>query len=347
MMKHRPSSLRILHAPELAGLAGVMAEALRSLGVDATALSYISHPYGFRSDIELDLQRLPRAIRPIRMFLFAVHALRHYDLFHFHYGNSLLPAQLDLPIFKSLGKRIAVHFHGSDIRNQEFVLHIADRYLKPEQTKGDVPPLSTESQRRRVARWRSYANAIFVSTPDLLKIVPEAVYIPQPIDLSQWEFVSIENPHRSPLVVLHMPSHRGMKGTEFVLKSVAQVNSLGHNLELRLAEGYNRNEVRELYKDADIVIDQLLIGAYGLVSVEAMATGRPAICYISDDVRPLYPDSLPVLSATPLDLGDVLLKLITNNSLREHLGHEGRGYVERYHDARTVAEALLDYYLDF
>jgi len=188
---------------------------------------------------------------------------------------------------------------------------------------------------------------MFVSTPDLLSIVPEAVHIPQAIDLSQWGFVPIEKADRSPWTVLHMPSHRGMKGTEFVLKCVEQLNSSGHSVHLTLGEGCSHEEVHELYKDADVVIDQLIIGAYGLVSVEAMAVGRPVICYISNDVRPLYPDSVPVMSATPLDLGDVLVDLIRNRSLREQLCYEGRRYVETYHEASTVASVLFDCYSGF
>jgi glycosyltransferase involved in cell wall biosynthesis len=339
--------MRVLHAPELAGLAGIMAEALRGLGVVANSVGYTSHPYGFRSDIELNLQRYPRPIKLLRMLLFATYALREYDLFHFHYGTSLLPRQLDLAIIKSLGKRIVAHFHGSDICNEEFVLHAADRYRGLESTEGNGPPLSTGAQLRRLARWRKYADGMFVATPDLLSIVPEAVYLPQAIDLRRWEFAPTENTHGSRLTVLHLPSHRGLKGTEFVARAIEQVISSGHSIELRLAERYGHDEVHSLYRDADIVVDQLLIGAYGLVSVEAMATGRPVICYIADDVRPLYPDSLPVESATPSDLGNVLLGLMSNKGLRRRLAYEGRRYVERYHDSRVVARVLLDYYCNF
>lgn len=343
-MTRKDARIRVLHSPNLAGLGGVMAQALRSLGVEATSVSYMPHPYGFKSDIELNLQRYPRAIKGLRMLMFAVHALRRFDLFHFHYGTSLLPMGLDLPIIRSLGRKIAVHFHGSDIRNPRFVLHAADRYRTSQPLEGSTPPLSTAAQLGRVATWEKYANFMFVSTPDLLTMAPNAVYIAQPIDLSQWQFVPKQHPRLGPLVVLHLPSHQGMKGTEFVLKSIQELSSAGYDLELRLAEGRTRDEVQQLYRDADIVIDQLLIGAYGLVSVEAMAVGRPVICYISDAVRSRYPGSLPVVSATPLDLTDALATLMDDANGREQLAYEGRKYVDTCHDARIIARRLLDYY---
>ena len=49
---------------------------------------------------------------------------------------------------------------------------------------------------------------------------------------------------------------------------------------------------------ADIIIDQVLIGAYGQYTVEMLYLGKPVICYIRKDLRPYYPENLPVISAS-------------------------------------------------
>lgn len=338
--------MKVLHAPYPAcGLGRIIVKELRHLGVEeATSLNYIPTRFSFQDDIVINLERAPRLIRYLKTVSITMYALRKYDIFHFH-SHGLLPRDLDLLLIRWLGKKIAVYFHGSDIRNRAFVLYTADKYRHPKRVHGRAPPLSNNMQLKQIAKWRKYADRIFVSTPDLLAIIPEASYVPQAIELGEWEFTPVNNFHQNPLTILHAPSHRGMKGTEFVLRTVERLSSLGHNINLVLVEGCSHDKMKDLYKNADIVIDQLLTGAYGVVSVEAMAMGRPVVCYISDDVRLRYPDSLPVVSANPLDLENVLLELISDRKLREELSYRGRKYVETYHDVRIVAKTLLDCYL--
>ena len=115
-------------------------------------------------------------------------------------------------------------------------------------------------------------------------------------------------------------------------------------LDYRRVQQLSHQQAVQLYKQADIIIDQILCGAYGNLSVEAMALGKPVICYIRPDLVDHYPKNLPIVSANPDTLFDVLKDLIRDQERRSHLGRLGRSYVEEYHDASKVIHQLINIY---
>ncbi len=91
-------------------------------------------------------------------------------------------------------------------------------------------------------------------------------------------------------------------------------------------------------------MDQLLLGTYGIVSVEAMALGKPVICYIRDDLISKYPEDLPIVNANPCTIEDALETLLANPKLRLELGMRSREFAERYHDSKVIAGKLVALY---
>jgi len=103
-------------------------------------------------------------------------------------------------------------------------------------------------------------------------------------------------------------------------------------------------EVKGALKQADIVVDQLLLGVHGIFSVEAMALGKPVLCYIRDDLVEKYPSDLPIVNANPDTIEVELEKLLVNPQLRTEIGKRSREFTERYHDSRVVARKLIKLY---
>src|SRR6185503_7353198 len=177
-------SLRVLHAPaEIAGQASILAKALRDLGVDAHSLAY--NP-GFP-------QYTPDEMRPYdacpvipRYAGYLGSFLRHagrYDVYHFHFGRTLVPAHSpDLHLYHALGQKVVFHYHGCDIRDRAHMLA-----PHPHATCTECDPFCVPPRQRMIrAAAARFADAELVSTPDLLESAPRAQHLPVAADLSNY-----------------------------------------------------------------------------------------------------------------------------------------------------------------
>ena len=73
--------------------------------------------------------------------------------------------------------------------------------------------------------------------------------------------------------------------------------------------------------------------------------GRPAVCYLRpswiEQVRehcPGYVEELPVVSATPETVHDVVVELLDSPERRRELGEAGREFALKWHSARAAAQ---------
>ena len=240
MMEAKP--LRILFAPhEICGQMQLLAEGFRARGHLATAVRYNTTSDGVQNDRCLHLDDKSRARQLTAAIAFTAQAIRDYDIFHFFFGRSLIPRHLDLPLLKRLGKKIFVHFRGSDIRCRSWVTEVVvPQALGLPPTR--IFPRSKASQLRRLAIWRRYADAILVSTPDLKEIIPEALVVPQAIDLRRWCCEpETDQSASSSIVIAHAPSNREFKGTEYLVAAVNQLRDRGHSLRLDIIERCRAN----------------------------------------------------------------------------------------------------------
>lgn len=333
---------RILHAPtNIAGIAGLLARAQRDLGYDARSIEYVTRRLEFGTDhsLHLEARRGPLA-KGGAVLAYALAATRQFDVFHLYFGNTLFPWPFpDLPVLRALSKRIIFHFCGCDVRRRA-------NNLAQQNLSGchECVSLVCRGKRRPPLH---YADVVFVATPDLLEEVPGAVLMPGPVDLARWA----PHPPRTappsaadPLRILHAPTDREIKGTRYVLAAVERLKAAGYPVTLQVLEGIRPVEVPAFVASADIVVDQLMIGAYGTFSVEAMAVGRPVVCRIRADLRAHYAPDLPVVSADPATIYEVLERLVQDGPARTALGQAGPAYARAVHEMHHVAATVLPYY---
>jgi len=259
-----------------------------------------------------------------------------------HYARSYLGGR-DLPILKKMGKKIIFHCHGCDVKYYEqgmdFPLNACHHCYRTRDS-------STKKQTLNLMR--TYANAFVVTTPDLLKFVPEATYIPTALQIEKLQAVS-PRAHDGPLRIFHAYSDPVIKGTRYIEEALGPLIEAGKVTLSVIQTRPNktlsppREEVLRIARDADIAIDQMFIGWYGLFAQEMMALGKPVICYINKKLASWQPE-LPIVQADPTSLLSVVEQLIKNNDLRTEKGAEGRRFVERVHSARVVAQQLIDLY---
>ena len=334
--------MRVLHAPvNMAGQATIISESLQKLGVESDVLLFNRHPFGYSGEKSLDLKK--RRLLGEKIAVLAYNFLRciiDYDIFHFHFGLSLLPKNIDLPVLKLLGKKMVMHYWGDDIRQND----IAVKYtcLSREDLRELYPERRDELQRKKVEKLNKDVNISIVGDFQLLPYSPQSIVIKQVIDLSRWDYVGAEKKPGA-VKIVHAPSNQRIKGTKYILSAINKLIDDGANIDFVLLENMSNEQVKKHCREADIIVDQLLLESYGIFAIECMALGKPVLCRIDDEFIKYYPD-VPIMVTDPENLYENLNKLIDNAALREDLGRRGRNFVEKVHDSHKIAIQLLELY---
>jgi glycosyltransferase involved in cell wall biosynthesis len=342
-------ALRILHVPDLVGgNAPALARAERDLGLESVCAAYAPSAFGYEPDVILRPAGVGRLRFEGRRMRLLWQALSAFDVIHFNFGRSMLPhpfAFRELRLLRARGKHIVVTYQGDDARQgaeSEVGSPIA-RFAPDYYTaKGDA------RKRRGIAAFDRWADAIHFLNPDLARALPDrARFLPYAhVDPRLWRPVHHENPVP---VLVHAPSDRSAKGTRFILEAVETLRSEGLEFEFVLVEGIPQAEARRVYERADLLVDQLLVGWYGGVAVEAMALGVPVVAHIERADLDVLPrrlrDELPVIDAKPETIVDVLREWLGERRLElADVGRRSRAFAETHHDPILIASRLKSEY---
>ena len=305
--------LRVTICPvNTAGVPWTTAQALRRRGVDAKLVVF--ERYALHPEADVSLNRYGGfARRQATQWRALAGLLPQTDIFHFIFGLTLVPQSLQFPILRLLGKKSVMHYLGSDIR-------------------GKTPDELAYGKK---------AGAQIVGSHDAILWVPDAEVIPPGIDLSR--FSPVPPSDRARPVILHAPSSRRRKGTEHVIEAVE-----GLDADLEIVEGLHHDEAFERFRNADIVVDQLNAGWYGLFAIECMALGKPVVSFLHEEAvrrtEKAFATTVPIVSATAETLREQLRPLVADAAERRRRGAASRAYVELVHDQERITDRLLDLY---
>lgn len=343
--------MRILHLPEnIASIPSYTVKALRDNGVDAKAFfirdhyCQSSHNNNAIKIINTRVGRKNFPLRKWRQLISSYYFLRYLhwaDLIHWHFTTKVLPLRLDLRLIKLMNKPALVEFHGTDIRIPE-VEYKDNPYYKH--------PFKKETYKKSRTAQTMFARAGFnaiIDPGDMLQyiqkdIFPNPFLVKRRIALDEFIPKYPENTKQVPLI-LHTPSDRKVKGTKYVLEVMDKLMNK-YKIEFMLIENKNRKECLELMQNADIFLDQFIGGWYGMAAVEAMAFGKPAVCYIKPTLYEKRPQDFPIVNTTIDNLEKTLETLIIDGQLRHNIGKCSRAYVEAHHDANKISLELIDIY---
>jgi hypothetical protein len=305
--------VRVTHCPvNTAGIPWTNVEALRARGVDAQLVVF--NRYALHPEADVDLERSGGLLRQQatqwRAFARLAPAT---DIFHFYFGLTLVPKSVQFPLLRLLGKRSVMHFLGSDIRGR---------------TPAELA-------------WAQRAGARVVGSYDAARWVPDAHVIPPGIDVRAIE-PAVPGDRERP-VVLHAPSSRARKGTDAVIAACRELD-----VELEIVEGLDHREAFERYRNADVIVDQLNAGWYGVFAIEAMALGKPVVTFLHDEAvrrtEEAFGVEVPIVSATRETLASALGPLVASPEERQRLGRASRAYAEEVHDLERMTDRLVALY---
>ena len=375
--------LRVLHVPtSVAGSPQGIAQMERKLGLKSVSVTLTSSKFAFGIDQAAWPENAGLLRREFARLRLIVRAARQFDVVHYNFGTTIAdppypidvkrknrhPAwihwpywfyssrlqRLELALMRRLGKVIVVTYQGNDARQGDYCREQFD--ISPVEAGGlkFYSPVWDREKRRRIAMFDGVADRIYALNPDLLHVLPDrAEFLPYlNLDLEEWR----PSPQCALLVadaiaphLVHAPSNRNMKGTQYVLAAVEQLRREGVPFTFELVENMPYAQARKIYEKADIAVDQLLIGWYGGFAVELMALGKPVICYIRDGDLKYIPKGMqgdmPIINATPDSIYDVLrMWLSKSQSERRQRGSASRAYVERWHDQKQLVGRLAEDY---
>ena len=143
---------------------------------------------------------------------------------------------------------------------------------------------------------------------------------------------------------MHIPTEPWVKGTAYIESAINRLKLEGYNFRFKLLQFLSQEEVLDEILKADIYVDDLRCGSYGITSIEAMASGKPTVCYIRDDLVEKYPEDLPLVNANPDTIYQKLKELILDSELRHEIGIKSRTYAEKYHSLEVIGPRLLNIY---
>ena len=322
--------MRILHAPvEVAGQLALSAAALRSAGVEATAYAA---PHRFGYPVGPDV--VPATGHPLRYVAETARLVARHDVVHFHFATSFLNEARSFVDARLIARRkpVFVTFHGSEIRRPS---------VESARNPFYVPAIGEDDERaeRRLSAWaRVTQDAVLQDAGLVAHVEPffERVHVHKLIvDASRF---APAYPGDGLPVLVHSPTERAAKGTPAVRDAVER---LRHRVDFIYDEVFDVSHADALrrYGRADLVVDQLLVGSYGVFALEAMALGKPVIAHV-----PHRDAALPIIEATPSTLADVLEYWLTDAAARRERGKASRAYVEREHSLEAAGQRLRELY---
>ncbi|MBN2261218.1 MAG: glycosyltransferase family 4 protein [Clostridiales bacterium] len=256
------------------------------------------------------------------------------DVYHFNY---LLQ---DCYIGTKLGKRPLIgHAHGTDVRKN--INHFAwKRIIKHNLKK---------------------CNTIIVSTPDILEIAQkyreDALYLPNPVDSTLFYPKPVKEQNKKLKVLIASALNWNVKGTDIAIhalskvkqevevsvigrgidltKTLALADSLG--LDLNILPATSHEKMNAYFWDTALVIDGFKLGALGMISLEAIACGRPVLNFVSSDYKEY--DDFPIKE---IDSVEKIVEVLKN--LSPKLWESEYGYVKKHHDSKLIGEKITKIY---
>jgi glycosyltransferase involved in cell wall biosynthesis len=315
MAQRARNGLRVVHCPvNIGGIPATNVQALKRKGVDAKLLMF--RPPKLRSDEPDIVLNTPDGLwrRQLVQARALMRLLPETDVFHFYFGLTIVPRRIQFPILKAARKKSIFHFLGSDIRRKT-----------PEELA-----------------YARVADARIVGSYDAARWMPDAYVVPPGIDLARYAPTPPSGNGR--VLAVHAPSNRRKKGTEAVIAACEQIG-----VELDVVEGVKHDEAVERFARADVIIDQLNAGWYGLFAIESMALAKPVLAFLNEDAvertERAFGTGVPVVNVTKETLAARLREIVdAGPEERRRIGEASRAYVERVHDPDKIADQLLEIY---
>lgn len=337
-IKSIDNNLKVIQGTiEIANQMNTVTEGLKKLGVSAKTLNYYPSYLEYKSDYIFDINILKDInAANVETKKLASKIIGENDIFHFHFGTSLTLDYSDLKLLNELDKKVIMQYWGSDVRMYSKAIKM-NPYVK-------VKDMDEDGIKRRLELISKYIPNCIVDY-ELAEYVKDyhsnVHYTTVAIDLKKYKF--IKETYNKKLLIVHAPTAPEFKGTSYILKAIEELK-VNYDFDFKLVQGMSHEQATKIYEQADLIIDQILTGSYGVFAVESMAIGKPVICWISNFMKEKYPKELPIICANPDNIKQKIEYVIKNKDILKGIGVKSRLYAEEHHDMNKISKDILKIY---
>ncbi len=327
----------------VAGVSSRLKKGFDEIGVESNFYSFDKHVFGYKSDKIITYSKNSLIRKFQKVFLLAKLILK-YKYFIYVHTQSILPGFRDVKLFRFFGKKTMMVFTGCDVRIPE----------KVEKYKWNTcVNCSIEYQEfvgcniPRKLKMTIEIEKLF----DLISCPMEAggaltrPFYPGyfPVDLTRFPKEQFENyQYHTPIRILHAPTHETYKGSKYIYSAIEKLKAkYDGQFTFKVIKNLDINDFYEEIGNSDLVIDQMLLGSYGFVSIEAMAMYKPVITYMREDIWDRVKSDCPIINANADSLYEVLENIILDPEQLKDISIKSREYVESFWEEKKVAR---DYY---
>ena len=282
--------------------------------------------------------------------------IKNHDVFIFIW-SSFDRYFRDYQRLAEMGKKVVVIFCGDDARwpagvNQEFALlgkpllpyHGKHRSFLGRQIHVNGYNLTLSGLKKHLEAIRQaekHAHVIFSKREQAQLQLRPFYHFTMNVPVKQIPYRT-EQRAECPIVV-HAPSNPAIKGTQYVMEAFERLRSEGIAFQAEIIQNIPNTQALEIYRNSDIVIDQLLIPGGGKLASEALAAGCVVLSRMDYQTydQGLDLSNCPIIDVNPDTIFQVLKETILNVELRRNLSKLGRPFVEKNWDTKVFCNRIL------
>lgn len=323
-----------------------------------TAETFVNQVYFITDEFDIRGDRFKLPLALCANYLLGLMVLWRYKGIYLYFNGGPFAWTwlriLEPTIYKLARVRTHVMPYGGDIHDMSRASNLNFKHALDK----DYPHFHrlTSRTKAQVARWTKHATHVssgcdwvqYMHHWDTLMIAHFS------IDLNKWKTLrEIDFPKKfrkaRPLRLFHAPNHTTIKGTNFFVQAVEDLKKEGCAIELVMKRKVPNTEIRETIETCDVILDQLVIGWYAMFAIEAMALGKPVICYLDPQLIDFYEfsgllksEEIPILSATPKTIKQLIYDIYTGKQPLRPTAMKGRPYLVKYHSTSVIGAKFAE-----
>ena len=261
-----------------------------------------------------------------------------FNLFRTKY----LKFSIEIWLINFFVKKKYVWFTGSDIRDPEIELLI-NPFFKFAWGSADYEYKDYESTENSFCTQLIFSKYKFKAIvweqyPFILSKLFNSYHIIPHASISKVSKLVIK---KNKIKIVHAPSAPYAKGTFYVERALNKLLETRNDFEFVLLKNLSNNDYQKKLNEADILIDQLIWGAYGVAAYQALQSGKVVVAYLLETrVNDIYGQDCPIVNANIDSLYDVIKELLDNENL-DFIKEKGKNYYAKMHAPLVVANKLL------